>query len=75
MRKAWIWTICGLPCANHGSMLCATIHGLSALTVDPQFVQHKVRYHKLKGQGAIAERDCPLYPVAAAETFSIHNSA
>ena len=32
MRKPWIQTttIHGLPCANRGSTLCATIHGLSA---------------------------------------------
>ena len=33
MRKPWIRTICGLPCANRGSKLCSTIHGLSAQTV------------------------------------------
>ena len=26
-RKAWICPIHGLRCANHGSILCATIHG------------------------------------------------
>ena len=29
--------------------LCATIHGTSAQTVDPHFVQHRVRRNKLKG--------------------------
>ena len=58
IRKPWIGTICGLPCANRGSTLCATIHGLSAQTVDPRFAQNKVRRHKLKGQEAIVERDC-----------------
>ena len=33
-RKAWICTICGLLCAKRGSALCATIHGLSAQSVD-----------------------------------------
>ena len=58
MRKPWIQTTCGLPCANRGSTLCATIHGLSAQFVDPRFVQHRVRRHKIKGKDAIAERDC-----------------
>ena len=46
MRKPWIGTIRGLPRANRGSTVCATIHGLSAQTVDPRFAQHKVRRHK-----------------------------
>ena len=29
-RKAWICTIRGLHCVKRGSVLCATIHGLSA---------------------------------------------
>ena len=33
-RKAWIRTICGLLCAKHRSVLCATIHGLSAQSAD-----------------------------------------
>ena len=53
MRKLWIGTIRGLPCAKLGSTLCATIHGLSAQTVDPHFAQHKVRRHKLKRQDAM----------------------
>ena len=50
MRKPWIWAIRGLPSANHGSMLCATIHELFAQTVDPHFAEHRVKCHKLKGQ-------------------------
>ena len=53
MRKPWIGTIRGLPCANRGSTFCATTHGLSAQTVDPRFAPHIARCHKLKGQDAI----------------------
>ena len=58
MHQRWIQTICGLPCASCGSMLCSTIHGLSVQSVDPRFVQHRVRRLKLKGKDAIAEKDC-----------------
>ena len=47
-----------IACTNRGSMLCAKIHGLSEQIVHPRFAQYKVRCHKLKGQAAIAERDC-----------------
>ena len=58
MRKPWIGTIHGLPCANRGSTLCATIYGMSSQTVDPRFAPHKVRRRKLKGKDATAEWDC-----------------
>ena len=58
MGKPWIWTIRGLPRANRGFTLCATIHGLSAQSVNPPFAQHRVRRHQLKGKDAIAKRDC-----------------
>ena len=58
MHKPWILTIRGLPCANHGSKLCKTIHGLSAQSVDPRYAQPRVRRNKLKGKDTIAERDC-----------------
>ena len=34
VRKLWIGTIHGLRCPKYGSMLCATIHGLSAQSMD-----------------------------------------
>ena len=58
MRKPWIRTICGLPCANCGSMLCSTIQRLSVKSVDPCFTHHRVRRFKLKGKDTIAEKDC-----------------
>ena len=37
--------------------LCVKIHGLSAQSVDPCFVQHNVRRNKLKAKDKIAESD------------------
>ena len=34
VRKLWIGTIHGLRCPKYGSVLCATIHGLSAQSMD-----------------------------------------
>ena len=38
-RKAWIWTIRGLRNANHGFILCATIHGLHAQSKDRVYLK------------------------------------
>ena len=54
----WIRTTRGLPSANRGSTLRATIHGLSGQCMDPRFAQHRVRHHKQRREEAIAERDC-----------------
>ena len=34
VRKQWIWTIHGLRSPKYGSVLCATIHGLPAQSLD-----------------------------------------
>ena len=34
MRKLWMWTIHGLGCSKHGSVLVQTIHELLAQSVD-----------------------------------------
>ena len=43
-RKVWICTIRGLRCANHGSVLCVTIHGFCAQSMvadNPRIVLRK----------------------------------
>ena len=48
----WVWKKWRLPTVD------LLFHGLSAQTVDPRFMQHRVRCHKLKGQDTITKRDC-----------------
>ena len=38
-RKVWISAIHGLRCANHGSVLCATIRGLRAQSMNRAYLR------------------------------------
>ena len=52
-RKAWICAIPGLSCANPGSMVCGTNHGLAAQSWDCSCAKH----------GSGQSWDCPAQSI------------